>query len=212
MSFIAVPHVNSFVSIHSSQFVHFNSFMSVPPFHFRHVNSFISINSFRFICFNSFTSSPSFQFLFVNNWFQFIHDNSFVSIHAFQVLHFKLFISMDSCQFLHFLHFLLFQRTSFQLTINSYKPCLFFETSVPARAWHYLVFIQIASDMDESLHIMYIQTRYQPFVGPLVPPNDQPTRSQRILAQLPTLQPLRVQCFSVVAPLHCLTGRSRPPA
>ena len=33
-----------------------------------------------------------------------------------------------------------FQLTSFQLTMNSFEPCLFFETSAPARAGHYLVF------------------------------------------------------------------------
>ena len=40
------------------------------------------------------------------------------------------------------MHFISFQFTSSQLTMNSYKPCLFFETSAPAHAGHYLVWYQ----------------------------------------------------------------------
>ena len=81
--------------------------------------SFMSIHSVQFIRFNSFMSIPSFQFFYFN---------SFMTIRSF---HFKSFLSIDSCQFIHFI--------SFQFT--SFQPCLFFESSAPARAGHYLVCI-----------------------------------------------------------------------
>ena len=37
------------------------------------------------------------------------------------------------------MHFMSFRSTSVEPTMNSYNPCLFFETSAPARAGHYLV-------------------------------------------------------------------------
>ena len=101
---------HSFNSIQSNQLLNFNSFLLI-QFQFIHVSSFVSINSLQFLYF-----------------IHFIHDNSFVSTHAFQFLHVK---SLDSP--------ISFQFTSSQLTMNSYKPRLFFETSTPARAWHYLV-------------------------------------------------------------------------
>ena len=138
---------NSFLSIHSFQFVHvihsvqfirFNSWISIPSFQvlyfnsffqfliFLHFNSFMSIHVFQFLHFNLFMSIHSFQFVHVNSFrsihsCQFIHANSLMSI-----LHFKAFISIDSCQIIRFMHFISFRLTSFQLTMNSFKPCLFF--------------------------------------------------------------------------------------
>ena len=100
------------MSIYSCQFMRFQ---------FLHFNSFMSIHVFQLIHFNSFMSILSFQF---------IHDNSFVSIHAVQFLHVNWFMSI---------HFISFHFISFQLTMNSYKPYLFIETSAPARSGHYLV-------------------------------------------------------------------------
>ena len=88
----------------------------------------MTIHLFQLIHFNSFIAILSFQV---------IHDNSFASIHAFQFLHFKFFMSINSCQFIHFMHFISFQFTSVQLTMKSQRPCLFFETSAPARAGHH---------------------------------------------------------------------------
>ena len=142
---------NSFTSIPSCRFIRFNSFMSTPSCQCIHLNSFMSIHAFQVLRFYSFTSIPSCRFIRFNSFhvnsfisilsWQFIYDNSFVSIHAFPFLHVKSFMSIHSCQFIHFMHFILFQFTSFQLTMNSYKPCLFFKTSAPARAGHYLVII-----------------------------------------------------------------------
>ena len=153
-------HLTAFIAILSFQFIHidllwfirFNSFtsitsISIPLFQFLHVISFILILSFPFIPFDSFLSIHSCQFTFLIHFnfllsilsFQFIHDNSFVSIQTFQFLYFKSFMSLDSCQVINFMHFISFQCTSFQLTMNSYKPCSFFEISGPARAGHYLV-------------------------------------------------------------------------
>ena len=131
-SFISICSCHSLSSIHSFQFVNFNSFQ-VLYFNsffqfliFLHFNSFMSIHVFQFLHFNLFVSIHSFQIVHVNSFrsihsCQFIHANSLMSI-----LHFKAFISIDSCQIIRFMHFISFRLTSFQLTMNSFKPCLFF--------------------------------------------------------------------------------------
>ena len=96
--------------------------------HFVHVSSFIPITHVNLIQFGSFYS------------FQLAHVNSLMAIHSFQFMRFKSLILIDSCLFTHFISF---QFTSFQVTaMTSYKPCLFFETSAPARAGHYLRIIR----------------------------------------------------------------------
>ena len=117
------------MSIHSFQFMHVNSCVSSHAFQFLHVNSFMSLHSFQFIHVNSCMSLHSFQF---------IHVNSCVSIHAVRFIHVKSFMSIDSSQLIHFMQFISCQVSSFHLTMNSYKPYLFFETSIPARAGHCL--------------------------------------------------------------------------
>ena len=109
------------MSFHLFQFFHFNSIISN---HSCRVNSFISIHSFQFMHVSSFLSIPSFQF---------IHVKSFISIPSFQFIHFNWFMSIHAFHAFHFIF------TSSQLTMNSYKPHPFFETSAPARAGHYLV-------------------------------------------------------------------------
>ena len=49
------------MSIHLFQFIHFNSFISIPSCHFIHFNSFISTHSFQVIHINSFISVHSFS-------------------------------------------------------------------------------------------------------------------------------------------------------
>ena len=110
------------MSIPSCQFIHLNSFMSIHVLQVMRFKSFMSIDSCQFLHFNSFVS--------IHSW-QFIRFNSCVSIPSFQVIHVNWFMSIHSFHAFHF--------TSFQLTMNSYKPYLFFETSAPARAGHYLV-------------------------------------------------------------------------
>ena len=144
-----VTHFNSLMSIHAFQFIHVNSCVSSHAFQFLHVNYFMSIHSFQFIHVNSFMSIHSSQFIHLNSFisciqfnssFQLLHFNSFMTIHSFQFIHVNSFMSIHSCQFIHFMHFISCQFTSFQLTMNSkLPPCLFFETSAPARAGHYLV-------------------------------------------------------------------------
>ena len=140
-----VMRFNSCVSIPSFQFIHVDSFvsvhsMSIPSFQFLHFNSFMTIHSFQFMRFNSFISIHSCRFIRFNSF----HVNSFISFHSWQFICFSSCVSIHSCQIMsidsyQFMHFISFQFTSFQLTINSYKPRLFFETSAPARAGHYLV-------------------------------------------------------------------------
>ena len=128
-SFIWIHSFHSYSSIHLFQFLHFKSVKSLNSIHscqLNRFNSFMSIHAFLFMRFNSFMSIPSWQF---------IRFNSCVWIPSFQIIQ----MSTASCQFIHVMHFISFRFTSFQLTMNSYKPCLFFETSAPARAGHYLV-------------------------------------------------------------------------
>ena len=70
-------------------------------------------------------------------------------------------MSIDSCQFIHVMYFISFQLTSFQLTMNSYKPCPFFETSAPARAGHYLGYDleQLVSNQ-RALELKSIENHY----------------------------------------------------
>ena len=60
--------------------------------------------------------------------------NSFILSHSSKLIHVNSFISCISFHF---------NFTSFHLTMNSYKQCLFFETSAPARAGHYLVDVSV---------------------------------------------------------------------
>ena len=95
------------------------------------------------MCFNSCVSISSFQFIHVNSFVsihacQVLHFNSFISIHSWQFIRFNSFMSSHSCQLIHGNSFMSC-FTSFQLTMNCYKPYLFFETSAPARAGHCLV-------------------------------------------------------------------------
>ena len=122
-------HVDSFVPIRSCQVLYVSSFISILSLQFTHGDSFVSIHSCQFLHCNSFTSMHSWQF---------IRFNSCVSIISCKVIHVTWFMSIHSCH-----HFILFQFTPFQLTMNFYKPCPFLETSAPARAGHYLVWLYI---------------------------------------------------------------------
>ena len=65
------------MSIHSCQFLHFNSFVSSPSFQFHHFKSFISNPSCHFIDFKSFMSCHSCQVI------HFISDHFFPTHHEF---------------------------------------------------------------------------------------------------------------------------------
>ena len=137
-------HVNSFMSIHSSQFIHVNSFMSIHSSQLIHVNSCVSIHAFAFLHFNSFVSIHSFQFIHVNSFisilscqfthfhsFQFMRFNSFISNHSCQLIHVNSFISCISCHF----NSLLFNSPWTPISHVS-----FFEASALARAGHYCMY------------------------------------------------------------------------
>ena len=96
-------HVNSFVPMHSFQFIH--SF--IHSFIYSFIHSFIHLNSCPFIPFNSFS--------------QLIRFTSFVSIHSCQILHFNSFMSIQSCQFLHFKFFMSFIPFNSFISVSSFQ-------------------------------------------------------------------------------------------